>query len=75
MITLLERFKPYSHLLSETRNTLLKSGTMTGVYSYAGYFESAGNLDPFVILLNQKVNNRDQLLERVKAHYHSHIEQ
>ena len=74
MIILLERFKPYSNLLSKTRNTLLKSGTMTGVYGYAGYFESTGNLDPFVILLNQKENNRDQLLELGKALYHSHTE-
>ena len=62
MITLLERFKPHAELLSKTGNTPLKSGTMTGVYGYAGYFAETDRLDPFVILLNQESNTRDQLL-------------
>ena len=75
MIAVLELFKPYSSLLGETQNTLLKSGTMTGVYGYAGYFESAGRLDPFVILLNQKSNNRERLLKLASTHYLYQVEQ
>lgn len=75
MIAVLELFKPYSSLLSETQNTLLKSGTMTGVYGYAGYFEWAGRLDPFVILLNQKSNNRERLLKLASTHYRQQAEQ
>ena len=75
MIAVLELFKPYSSLLSETQNTLLKSGTMTGVYGYAGYFESTGRLDPFVILLNQKSNNRERLLKLASTHYRQQAEQ
>ncbi|MBT8354631.1 MAG: hypothetical protein KJO60_08920, partial [Desulfofustis sp.] len=56
-------------LLSETEHILLKSGTMTGVYGYAGYFSSGENLDPFIILLNQKINNRDRLLKLSRAYY------
>ncbi len=69
MITLLERFKPYASLLSKTEHIPLKSGTMTGVYGYAGYFSTSGNLDPFVILLNQDVNNRARLLKLSAAFY------
>ena len=73
MITLLEHFKPYASLLSETKSTPLKSGTMTHVYGYAGYFSSTGRLDPFVILLNQKTNNRDQLLKLGSDYYRRRI--
>ena len=69
MILLLERFKPYAALLSETEATPLKSGTMTGIYGYAGYFSTGDQLDPFVILLNQDTNNRVQLLELSKTYY------
>lgn len=69
MIALLEAFRPYAFLLSTTQGTRLKSGTMTSVYGYAGYFETAGELDPFVILLNQTANNRDSLLKHLKTLY------
>ena len=69
MISLLKHFKPYVSLLSETENLPLKSGTMTGVFGYAGYFSSAGTLDPFVILLNQDTNNRVHLLRLSQEYY------
>lgn len=62
MIQLLEAFKPYAHLLNRTHDISLKSGTLTGVYNYAGYFETPNGLDPFVLLLNQQQNTRDALL-------------
>jgi D-alanyl-D-alanine carboxypeptidase/D-alanyl-D-alanine-endopeptidase (penicillin-binding protein 4) len=75
MITLLEKFKPWASLLSETEGIPLKSGTMTGVYGYAGYFSSNGDIDPFVILLNQQANNRDRLLKLSKVLYEGQARQ
>lgn len=69
MITLLEHFRPHAPLLSMTRQTPLKSGTMTGVYGYAGYLGSTANLDPFVVLLNQETNTRNQFLKLGLAFY------
>ncbi|MDH3359843.1 MAG: D-alanyl-D-alanine carboxypeptidase, partial [Desulfobulbaceae bacterium] len=37
MQTILENFKPYSRLLPFSKGKRIKSGTLTGVYSYAGY--------------------------------------
>jgi D-alanyl-D-alanine carboxypeptidase/D-alanyl-D-alanine-endopeptidase (penicillin-binding protein 4) len=75
MITLLERFKPYASLLSETERIPLKSGTLTGVYGYAGYFSTGGHLDPFVILLNQESNTRTRLLKLSAAFYNRQARQ
>ncbi|MBU0484419.1 MAG: D-alanyl-D-alanine carboxypeptidase [Proteobacteria bacterium] len=70
MIVLLNHFKPYATLLQEHNGTILKSGTLTGVYSYAGYFiNHAKGLDSFVIILNQNKNNRDPLLNELKKAY------
>lgn len=70
MIALLEAFRPFASLLNEKAGARLKSGTMTNVFGYAGYLERLDDLDPFVLLLNQKVNNRDQLLEHLR-HLHA----
>ena len=75
MIILLEHFQPYISLLSETDHIPLKSGTMTGVYGYAGYFSTRGNLDPFVILLNQDANNRARLLKLSASFYDRQVRQ
>ena len=48
------------YLLNNHKGVYLKTGTLRGVYSMAGYLEE--NLY-FVILLNQKKNNRDKLLD------------
>lgn len=66
MLTLLEAFTPYKHLLARTHNTPLKSGTLTGVYCYAGYLQVDGHDSPFAILLNQPQNNRDEILQLLK---------
>ncbi len=66
MMCILERFRPYSYLLAERNGTLIKSGTLTGVYNYAGYFKTKRGLRPFVILLNQKRNSRDEILDILK---------
>ena len=62
MLQLLDSFKPFSRLLPEQDGKFLKSGTLTGVYAYAGYFKTNGKLDSFVIILNQESNNRDRIL-------------
>ena len=63
MIQVLEKFRPYAHLMQEKKNASIKSGTLDGVYNYAGYFEDGKS---FVILLNQEKNSRDKVLERLK---------
>jgi len=67
MLTILEAFKPYAGLLPFENNCLRKSGTMTGVYAYAGYFAGERGLDSFVLILNQRKNTRDQVLELLGA--------
>lgn len=62
MLVILHRFLPYYRLLPQEQGVYLKSGTLTNVYSYAGYFDSPLGKAPFVIMLNQRVNNRDMIL-------------
>jgi D-alanyl-D-alanine carboxypeptidase/D-alanyl-D-alanine-endopeptidase (penicillin-binding protein 4) len=63
MMQLLDSFKPYAGLLPQEGGRFLKSGTLEGVYSYAGYFMENERLDSFVLLLNQEKNNRDRVLD------------
>ena len=63
MITLLKAFRKYGETLPEESGLLIKSGTLTGVYAYAGYFSDKNNLDPFVLILNRKKNHRDRILK------------
>jgi serine-type D-Ala-D-Ala carboxypeptidase/endopeptidase (penicillin-binding protein 4) len=69
MLGVLAAFKPYAHLLPRDRNRLLKSGTLTGVYAYAGYFQGPEGLDSFVLILNQEKNHRDRLLDLLESLY------
>ncbi len=69
MMQLLDAFKPYAELLPLEDGKLLKSGTLKGVYSYAGYFFESDRLDSFVLLLNQWKNNRDRVLELLERTY------
>ena len=62
MMHILEVFKPYADLLPEVDGVLRKSGTLTGVYNFAGYIRGPEGLYPFVILTNQAVNNRAEIL-------------
>lgn len=68
MLAILEAFKPYAHLLPPGgREGLVKSGTLSGVYAYAGYLRSGPAVNSFVIILNQRQNNRDRLLEMLET--------
>jgi len=69
MMQLLESFKPYSRLLPEGDGKFMKSGTLNGVYAYAGYFKQDVKLDAFVILLNQEKNTRDRILKLLEQEY------
>lgn len=66
MLRLLNRFKPFRALLPEKNGAPVKSGTLKGVYCYAGYLASADAPNPFVIMLNQPRNTRDRILDRLK---------
>jgi serine-type D-Ala-D-Ala carboxypeptidase/endopeptidase (penicillin-binding protein 4) len=66
LIQILNRFKPYATLLHPRDAVPLKSGTLTGVYCYAGYFPKDENLIPFAILLNQTPNTRNELLQELQ---------
>lgn len=70
MQTVLSHFKPYSALLPLQKGKRIKSGTLTGVYSYAGYLPQGKNLDSFVLILNQPANNRDRLLKILTTLHH-----
>ncbi len=63
MIRVLRAFAPYRGLLPKKKGVRLKSGTLEGVYNYAGYLPD-GRL--FVIMLNQPQNTRDSVLSRMK---------
>ena len=63
MISIMERFKPHVHLLSQKNGHPVKSGTLSGVSNYAGYIKTAKGLRPFVIMLNQEKANRDAVMK------------
>ncbi|MFZ5766355.1 MAG: D-alanyl-D-alanine carboxypeptidase/D-alanyl-D-alanine-endopeptidase [Thermodesulfobacteriota bacterium] len=63
MLRILLAFAPHAHLLPDRDGTLVKSGTLSGVASYAGFIASSGKQKPFVIMLNQSANCRDEILK------------
>ncbi|MCB2183069.1 MAG: D-alanyl-D-alanine carboxypeptidase [Desulfobulbaceae bacterium] len=69
MFRILQMFKPHARLLAQHKGHFVKSGTLTGVYSYAGYFKMENQLDPFVLILNQRKNSRDQALNFLEKIY------
>lgn len=71
MLQVLEKFRPYSTLLTSQDSVYLKSGTLTHVYSYAGYFQSSTELSPFVFFLNQRANTRNTVLKLLKKEHSS----
>ena len=60
VLLLLKAFLPYQHLLPREKNIPYKTGTLSGVYSMAGYLSTSDPLY-FVILLNQQKNNREKI--------------
>ena len=66
MMHVLKVFEPYADLLPEVNGVLRKSGTLTGVYNFAGYIAGSDGLYPFVILTNQESNNRAEILQSLE---------
>lgn len=66
MLHLLTVFRPNEHMLKKIQDCSVKSGTLTGVYNYAGYLPDG---KAFVLILNQADNRRDTLLARIKKRY------
>lgn len=62
MMRMVESFRANAELLPEKKGVLVKSGTLSGVYNYAGYIRTPNGLCPFVIMLNQSRNTRDKIL-------------
>ena len=62
MITILNQFKPFSEMLPKSEDKLVKTGTLTGVYSYAGYFVKEQKKHSFVLILNQRKNTKSKIL-------------
>lgn len=73
MLHILNHFSKYSDLLQQKNDVYIKSGTLTGVYCYVGYMTAPSGLLPFVILLNQEINNRDLLLQQLKVTFKNHL--
>ena len=65
-LELLVAFEPYQEVLTSYKNAKIKTGTLKGVYTLAGYIQGS-KPEPyyFVILLNQKANTRYQILNQM----------
>jgi D-alanyl-D-alanine carboxypeptidase/D-alanyl-D-alanine-endopeptidase (penicillin-binding protein 4) len=63
LVRILNRFSPYAYLLNLHDGIPLKTGTMSDIFCYAGYFEEDDKLVPFAILLNQEKNTRERILK------------
>lgn len=73
MLALLNAFRPHAALLATNPQGIpIKSGTLNGVYTYAGYFPGPQGLDPFVLMLNQPDNGRDRLLRHLEDLHQAH---
>jgi D-alanyl-D-alanine carboxypeptidase/D-alanyl-D-alanine-endopeptidase (penicillin-binding protein 4) len=66
MLHSLERFRPFADLLPKKGEVLRKSGTLSGVFCYAGYLPGP-DARAFVILLNQPENRREEVLAALLA--------
>lgn len=63
MLAVLQAFRPHAYLLNRRLGVLTKSGSMKGVYNYAGYLDNGNG---YVIILNQPRNTRNSILARLK---------
>lgn len=67
MLKIVAAFAPWRDLLPEKQGVLLKSGTMEGIFCYAGYVELPTGTAQLVIMLNQQDNRRDAVLSAMLA--------
>lgn len=71
MYRVLVEFKEYAHLLDTKNQALVKSGTLQGVYHYAGYLQIQQQLWPILIITYSKRNNRHQILQLMQSLAHN----
>lgn len=67
MMHILEVFRPHAELLDKVDGIYRKSGTLTGVYNFAGYIPGPDGLYPFVILTRQAANRRAEILRALQS--------
>ena len=75
MMDLLTQRPHLAQMLPRRRGALAKSGTLSGVYNYAGYVATPRGNYPFVIILNQSANHRETLLDLIVAAAAAHARQ
>jgi len=61
-------FQPFQSTLSLQNKVSLKTGTLNGIYTLAGYLPGEENRF-FVIMLNQRSNHRDAVLRYLLVHH------
>lgn len=69
ILKLLKAFLPYRPLLAKHKGVRLKTGTLRGVYTMAGYLPHQHQNLYFVIMLNQKRNYRDKILSLLRKEF------
>jgi len=67
MQTVLERFKPYRHLLKRSDKILFKTGTLKNIHTRAGYIERSLNSPyTFVVFLNSGTSGIESLMRCIE---------
>ncbi len=66
MLPILKAFAPRKELLNHRDGAWVKTGTLRGVYTLAGYLPYQEETLYFVIMLNQPNNHRERILKIVK---------
>ena len=74
LVKVMENFKPFAYLMPIEGETILKSGTLTGVYNYAGYFSGPSGLRTFIIHTISPKNHRDRILKLLKAYSETRLD-
>ena len=63
MMTILSYFQPYHTLMRRSDRQWYKTGTLNGIHTRAGYFETSdGRLYPFVLMINTPGKRTDRVL-------------
>ena len=63
MLAVLKEFRPHAYLLRKHQGVPAKTGSMKGIYNYAGYLNDGS---AYVIMLNQSRNTRRSVLAQLK---------
>lgn len=67
MLKILEKFKPHHQLMTHRNGQYYKTGSLSNVKTRAGFMEgAAGELYPFVVLVNTPGKRTDPILSRIR---------